>query len=39
LESGEQVAGFLCESHATTTSADITALGSWRRYLAAAQPA
>jgi len=39
LESGEQVAGFLCESHATTTSTDITALGSWRRYVAAAHPA
>ena len=39
LESGEQVAGFLCESHATTTATDITALGSWRRYLAAAHPA
>jgi allophanate hydrolase len=33
LESGEQVAGFLCESHATTTATNITALGSWRRYL------
>jgi allophanate hydrolase len=38
LESGEQVAGFLCESHAATTATDITALGSWRRYLKAAQP-
>jgi allophanate hydrolase len=37
LESGEQVAGFLCESYATTTATDITALGGWRRYLAAAQ--
>jgi allophanate hydrolase len=35
LESGEQVAGFLCESYATATATDITALGSWRRYLAA----
>jgi allophanate hydrolase len=34
LESGEQVAGFLCESYATATATDITALGSWRRYLA-----
>jgi allophanate hydrolase len=33
LETGEQVAGFLCESLATTTATDITALGSWRRYL------
>jgi allophanate hydrolase len=38
LESGEQVAGFICESHATTTATDITALGSWRRYLQTAQP-
>ena len=38
LESGEHVAGFICESHATTTATDITALGSWRRYLKAAQP-
>jgi allophanate hydrolase len=38
LESGEQVAGFICESHATTTATDITALGSWRRYLKVAQP-
>ena len=34
LESGEQVPGFLCESYATPTATDITALGSWRRYLA-----
>jgi allophanate hydrolase len=38
LESGEQVAGFICESHATTTATDITALGGWRRYLKVAQP-
>ena len=38
LESGEQVAGFICESHATTTATDITSLGSWRRYLQTAQP-
>ena len=37
LESGEQVAGFICESHATTTATDITALGSWRLYLKTAQ--
>jgi allophanate hydrolase len=37
LESGEQVAGFICESHATRTATDITALGSWRRYLQTAQ--
>jgi allophanate hydrolase len=33
LESGEQVAGFLCESYATAGATDITALGSWRRHL------
>jgi allophanate hydrolase len=33
LEGGEQVAGFLCESYATAGATDITALGSWRRYL------
>jgi allophanate hydrolase len=38
LETGEQVAGFLCESHATTTAADITILGSWRHHLKIAQP-
>jgi allophanate hydrolase len=38
LESGEQVAGFLCESYATTTATDITSLGSWRRFLAAERP-
>jgi allophanate hydrolase len=34
LESGEHVPGFLCESYATAAATDITALGSWRRYLA-----
>jgi allophanate hydrolase len=38
LETGEQVAGFLCESHATTTATDITTLGGWRRYLKTLQP-
>ena len=38
LENGEQVSGFLCESHATTTATDITALGNWRRYLAGERP-
>jgi allophanate hydrolase len=33
LESGEQVPGFLCESYAIAAATDITALGSWRRYL------
>jgi allophanate hydrolase len=37
LESGEQVAGFICEPYATTTATDITALGSWRRYLQTTQ--
>jgi allophanate hydrolase len=36
LESGEQVPGFLCESYVTAAATDITALGSWRRYLASA---
>ena len=35
LEDGKQVAGFLCESYATAGATDITALGSWRRYLTA----
>ena len=39
LESGEQVPGFLCESYATAAATDITALGSWRRYLASAATA
>jgi allophanate hydrolase len=34
LESGVQVPGFLCESYAAATGADITALGGWRQYLA-----
>ena len=38
LESGEHVMGFLCESYATTMATDITALGSWRRYLAGERP-
>jgi allophanate hydrolase len=33
LESGGQVAGFLCESYATETATDISTLGGWRRYL------
>jgi len=35
LESGEWVAGFLCEAFAAEGAEDITAFGSWRRYLAA----
>ncbi len=33
LGDGEQVSGFLCEAHAVTGAADITALGGWRAYL------
>ena len=33
LEDGRQVHGFLCESHAVTGAADITAWGGWRAYL------
>jgi hypothetical protein len=28
-----RIAGFVCESYATATASDITALGSWRRHL------
>jgi allophanate hydrolase len=35
LEDGAQVSGFLCEPHATVGARDISALGGWRRYLAA----
>ena len=33
LADGEQVAGFLCESYASSGAEDITALGGWRAYL------
>ncbi len=33
LEDGEQVRGFLCESHAAVGAQDISALGSWRTYV------
>jgi allophanate hydrolase len=33
LADGSAVTGFLCESHATASAQDITALGSWRAYL------
>ena len=33
LEDGQQVSGFLCESHAIEGARDITALGGWRQYL------
>jgi allophanate hydrolase len=35
LEDGQQVSGFLCESHAVEGARDITALGGWRQYLSA----
>ncbi len=34
LEGGETVTGFVCESHATHSASEITALGGWRAYLA-----
>jgi allophanate hydrolase len=33
LEDGEQVKGFLCESHATRGAQDITGLGGWRSFI------
>jgi len=33
LEDGQQVKGFLCESHATKGARDITGLGSWREFI------
>jgi allophanate hydrolase len=35
LDDGTQVKGFLCESAAVSTAAEITRFGSWTRYLAA----
>jgi len=34
LEDGEQARGFLCEQYATRGAREITALGSWRAYVA-----
>ena len=34
LEDGREVTGFICEAYATEQAEDISALGSWRRYLA-----
>ena len=34
LEDGEQARGFLCEQYATRGAREITALGSWRGYVA-----
>ena len=33
LEDGQQVKGFLCESHATRGARDITGLGGWRQFI------
>jgi allophanate hydrolase len=35
LEDGQQVSGFLCESHALEGAQEITALGGWRQYMRA----
>jgi allophanate hydrolase len=34
LEDGEQVKGFLCETHATAGARDISEFGGWRHYVA-----
>ena len=39
LQDGRQVHGFVCEAVAATGAQDITALGSWREYLAAGKTA
>ena len=33
LEDGQQVKGFLCETHATKGARDITSLGGWRKFI------
>jgi allophanate hydrolase len=33
LEDGEQVKGFLCESHAVAGKKDVTSFGGWRNYM------
>jgi allophanate hydrolase len=38
LEDGQQVKGFLCESHATKGARDITSLGGWRRFIQGEKP-
>ena len=38
LEDGQQVKGFLCETHATKAARDITSLGGWRRYVQGGKP-
>ena len=39
LRDGRQVHGFVCEAAAATGAQDITALGNWRKYLAAGKAA
>jgi allophanate hydrolase len=38
LEDGQQVKGFLCETHATKGARDITSLGGWRRFVQEGKP-
>jgi len=38
LEDGQQVKGFLCETHATKGARDITSLGGWRRFIQGGTP-
>ena len=38
LEDGQQVKGFLCETHATRRARDITSLGSWRTFIQGGTP-
>ena len=38
LEDGDQARGFLCEAYAARGAREITALGSWRAYLAGRAP-
>ena len=38
LEDGDQARGFLCEAYATRGAREITALGSWRAYVAERAP-
>ena len=36
LEDGETLRGFLCEAYAVAGAKDISALGSWRQFMAGA---
>ena len=38
LEDGQQVKGFLCETHATKGARDITSLGGWRAFIKGGTP-